>query len=289
MYLPPSTYRIAVVLYLTKLPCREKKENIDTNSMASSYGRVDATNEGASERMYVERVVEDDKLYIVEEILSHRTSEIINEQGEAEIEFLIKWKGFPHSSNTWEPASNCSNCEKKVEEYWERQERIELFLEGTRPNVSSPQHSHEQKCDNAQHRHEQDDNDPMENSKRESEEFLVERILDHRVDRLYNTHGEQQLEFLIKWQGYPESSNTWEPASNCTNCDLKVAAYWDRKRKQEYLVEAILDHRYLDTGEGKELQLQFLVKWQGYPHSSNTWETESNCKNCTRLVSISFL
>ena len=27
-----------------------------------------------------------------------------------------------------------------------------------------------------------------------------------------------QLEYLVKWVGYPENQNTWEPKSNLTHC-----------------------------------------------------------------------
>ena len=39
------------------------------------------------------------------------------------------------------------------------------------------------------------------------EEYEVERIVNHQ------RHGRaRQLQYLIKWKGYPESDNTWEPA-----------------------------------------------------------------------------
>ena len=39
------------------------------------------------------------------------------------------------------------------------------------------------------------------------EEYEVERIVNHRC------HGRaRRLQYLIKWKGYPESDNTWEPA-----------------------------------------------------------------------------
>ena len=39
------------------------------------------------------------------------------------------------------------------------------------------------------------------------EEYEVERIVNHR------RHGRaRRLQYLIKWKGYPESDNTWEPA-----------------------------------------------------------------------------
>jgi len=41
------------------------------------------------------------------------------------------------------------------------------------------------------------------------------------------------------------------------------------KGEEEYEVEAITNHRY----HGRRRQLQYLIKWRGYPSSDNTWET----------------
>jgi len=41
---------------------------------------------------------------------------------------------------------------------------------------------------------------------------------------------------------------------------------------EEYEVEAIVNHRQ----HGRQRQLQYLIKWRGYPSSDNTWEPEGN-------------
>src|SRR6266850_2405165 len=47
------------------------------------------------------------------------------------------------------------------------------------------------------------------------EEYKVERIAAHRY------HGKSQsLQYLIKWKGYPEADNTWEPADQIHAPDL---------------------------------------------------------------------
>jgi hypothetical protein len=40
-------------------------------------------------------------------------------------------------------------------------------------------------------------------------EFFVESILDHR-----GTESRSTSEFLVKWQDYPNSANSWEPYSS---------------------------------------------------------------------------
>ena len=42
--------------------------------------------------------------------------------------------------------------------------------------------------------------------------------------------------------------------------------------EEQYEVEAIRDHRY----QGRKQQLQFLLKWKGYPEADNTWEPQKN-------------
>jgi hypothetical protein len=40
-------------------------------------------------------------------------------------------------------------------------------------------------------------------------EYEVERIINHRC-----IGQGKRLQYLIKWKGYPESNNTWEPTSH---------------------------------------------------------------------------
>jgi hypothetical protein len=54
------------------------------------------------------------------------------------------------------------------------------------------------------------------------EEYEVERIISHRW------HGQsKQLQYLIKWVGYPHHDNTWEPANQVHAPDL-VKDYYRR-------------------------------------------------------------
>jgi hypothetical protein len=52
------------------------------------------------------------------------------------------------------------------------------------------------------------DTDPADVARAEQNEFLVERILEHRHDGSKRRTG---YEFLVKWTGYDNSENTWEP------------------------------------------------------------------------------
>jgi hypothetical protein len=55
----------------------------------------------------------------------------------------------------------------------------------------------------------------------EENEFEVERILDHREREAIKSR-----EYLVKWLGYNDSENTWEPSDNLANCQERIQEYW---------------------------------------------------------------
>lgn len=52
------------------------------------------------------------------------------------------------------------------------------------------------------------------------ENFVVEKI----VGKRYNPK-KKQVEYLLKWEGYPPEQNTWEPLSNLTTCKSLLQEY----------------------------------------------------------------
>ena len=65
----------------------------------------------------------------------------------------------------------------------------------------------------------------------------MEEILDSRLK-----HG--KLEYLVKWSGYTDDYNTWEPEANCANSPDIVSNFYKKNPSAP---------RKLDTGAFAEL------------------------------------
>jgi hypothetical protein len=92
--------------------------------------------------------------------------------------------------------------------------------------------------------------------------YIVEAIRDKRQSRHFNG-----IKYLVKWEGYPEEDNTWEPLSSLTAAMDLVTQYEDSG-----IVEAILDKRVVN---GKPF---YLVRWEGYDENYNcfSWQALSS-------------
>ncbi|XP_005190971.1 chromobox protein homolog 3 [Musca domestica] len=100
--------------------------------------------------------------------------------------------------------------------------------------------------------------------------FVVEKIMDKRIT------PEGKVEYFIKWRGYPNSDNTWEPEENC-DCPSIIQKFEESRAKSKKRgekkpkMEEIQKLRGYDRGLPIEQivgatdangQISYLVKWQ---------------------------
>lgn len=105
--------------------------------------------------------------------------------------------------------------------------------------------------------------------------YIVEKIVDKRP--LY----------LVKWLGYPNSENTWEPIENLSSCHEMIEDFeagramvpeappddYSTTSENEFLVEKILKKKF-----------EYQVKYDGFPNSANEWQLEETLTECTALI-----
>jgi len=71
------------------------------------------------------------------------------------------------------------------------------------------------------------ESDSDSNSNLEEEEFIVEKILKMRTTK------KGKVQYLLKWKGFSDSENTWEPAENLECPELIAAFMAEHKEKQQ--------------------------------------------------------
>jgi hypothetical protein len=57
------------------------------------------------------------------------------------------------------------------------------------------------------------DEDPQKTALPDHEEYVIEFIVDHRILDPTRPRSRKSVEFFVKWYGYSEEQNTWEPYS----------------------------------------------------------------------------
>merc|ERR1711953_1584831 len=139
----------------------------------------------------------------------------------------------------------------------------------------------------------------------DEEEYVVEKVADKRVGR----NG--KVEYLLKWKGYGDEDNTWEPKENL-DCEDMIEAF-EKARRDKADKKKGADKRRSDAdggsskkkkggddekprGFGRGLdperiigatdssgELMFLIKWKGSDEADLVPAREANVK-CAQTV-----
>jgi hypothetical protein len=128
-----------------------------------------------------------------------------------------------------------------------------------------------------QNRKQRGERAPVELGPEQDELFEVERLLKHR---------KSDGHFLVKWKGYPASSNSWEP-EECLPAEplaawtgATTAADDDGVDEEEgddlFVVQRILSHRAVKGATGTPSRVEFKVRWKGFTAAHDSWEPTPN-------------
>mgnify|MGYP003336092690 CR=1 FL=1 len=74
--------------------------------------------------------------------------------------------------------------------------------------------------------------DPIDAAVVDSQAFIVESVIDHKFEG--RLPSKENLKFLIKWKGYPDSSNSWEPYNNVSTVGA-VHQYLQQRKLRKYI------------------------------------------------------
>ena len=147
------------------------------------------------------------------------------------------------------------------------------------------------------------DSGPATGEEEEEEEYTVEKVIDKRIGK----NG--KIEYLLKWKGYGDEDNTWEPKENL-DCEDLMKNFEDKRKVDQAKKKAagekrksgVLDSkkkksdddrpRGFDRGLDPERiigatdssgELMFLIKWKGSDEADLVPAREANIK-CPQTV-----
>lgn len=90
-------------------------------------------------------------------------------------------------------------------------------------NKEMPRQEDDNEDEDVEEEEKQEDNDDDDDQTTGPSEFVVEKILSKRDAK--DSYGNNRVEYKVKWEGYPNSANTWEPLCNLADCEEAIKAF----------------------------------------------------------------
>jgi hypothetical protein len=104
------TERIGKVAYKVELPPNLKMQNVFHVQLLKKY-----RDNGKVQPLPPPIEIDDSLEYEVERVLGHRE---VKRGKKIRKEFLVKWLGYDHEHNTWEPEKHLTHCGDLLADYW---------------------------------------------------------------------------------------------------------------------------------------------------------------------------
>ena len=113
------------------------------------------------------------------------------------------------------------------------------------------------------------------------EEYEVEKILAQR-------EGKSGLEYCVKWLGWPESENTWEPEDHLIDCKMVMRAWRRQQQKREEEEQKAKQEQKQQAQQQKQQQQQQQQqkqqKQKKQPQGQEQPKQRQKQQTCTELV-----
>ena len=142
----------------------------------------------------------------------HEIAEILQMQRTVIGDFYeVRWEHLPYT--TWEPERHLTHCVELMNEFQRKQKaalaRRRKIEDDFRKELTDYTHAERNK--------------------------LVEQLengeLGWEVERILDVKGRgRALRYLVKWKGFPESDNSWEPVCNLDGCPDAMEEFHKRKK-----------------------------------------------------------
>jgi len=170
----------------------------------------------------------DEEEFIVEKILKMRTTK------KGKVQYLLKWKGFSHNENTWEPAENLE-CPELIAAFMaeqkEKEKEKEKEKQSTTTKSSDNSNGKRSHSTNSHNDEENNNNNNTSQTKRPRIELeqtgygrdLVPEMLMGATD-IYDG----ALMFLVKWEGVTKPELVPSRIVNKQSPQLVIKFYEDR-------------------------------------------------------------
>lgn len=214
--------------------------------------------------------------YEVEDIVQHKIAG-------KRVLFLVRWKNFGPSGDTWEPESSLA-CPDIVARYREANPNLAPAGGGASKRKAASSATADK---GGRKKRKLLVGEPADEE--QEDEYEVEEIVGHKVERKKNV-------FLIRWKGYGADADTWEK-EDVLSCPEIVAKYKKehegeltaataapnkKATKAEKALKEYEVQRIVDTKKVKG-EVYYLIRWKNSRPSSDSWERESQL-SCSELI-----